>query len=138
MEGGALHHATATLAELSLAMALAHVFRAFPNQAQYDAVARDSTARIIRASEGKFVAALFRYGCKLRDLAEGVAKRVPVVCIVLDLWVLLLMAFGPQTAGWATVQFAVSCSAFLAMCMFLFYTREVSESEKHPPLIEPA
>jgi RsiW-degrading membrane proteinase PrsW (M82 family) len=129
-------HATATFAELTLAMSIAALSKIVPTAKITDSIARETTVNRLRSDEGKIVAfglgIVFWFNDKLKDIST----KVPIFSFICGVFVLFEAAYCSAKFG-HSVSFWISVSSFLLMLIYLITRQEQHSKTSEEPLIEP-
>ena len=107
-------HATATFAELSLAMSIAMLTKIIMPPPIIDSLARETTAKRLEAEENWFVKLFYQFACTISDKIRGFFSNAPVYSFLLALASLFGLALCPISntlVDWSV--FAVSFFSFL-------------------------
>jgi RsiW-degrading membrane proteinase PrsW (M82 family) len=129
-------HATATFAELTLAMSIAALSKIVPIAKITDSIARETTVNRLRSDEGKIVAfglgIVFWFNDKLKDIST----KVPIFSFLCGVFVLFEAAYCTSKSG-HSASFWISFSSFLLMLVYLITRQEQHSKTSEEPLIEP-
>lgn len=129
-----IYHATATLAELGLAMSIGTITKIFPQPTLTDSLARETTQKRIEETDGKIALFFYKVGCLFTKILGVVSKLLPLIVFLSEMAVLLGMAFIDIDA---VILFWLASAGLLVMMFFIFFHKETFRKTGHHPVIEP-
>lgn len=132
-----IYHATATLAELTLAMSIGTFTKILVQAPVIDSIARDTTIERIETQDGKIALLTYKIGCWLTSSLGFFTRNIPLFSFVSELAVLGGMAFSPDTIPVSTSLFLLSLFCFFIMIGYIYFNRETFTKTNEKPLIEP-
>lgn len=132
-------HATATFAELSLAMSIAMLTKIILPPPIIDSLARETTLkRLETGGETWFVKIMYRVACAISDGIRGVFSYSASLSFMLALTSLFGLAFCPTSSDKVDyLVFAVSLLSFILISSYVYSAREVLIKTGEAPLVEP-
>lgn len=131
-------HATATLAELSLAMSIAMLTKIIIPPTIIDSLARETTLKRLETGETWFVRFMYRVACTISDGIRGFFSRSALLSFVLALGSLFGLALCPTSSGLVDYSmFAVSLISFILITSYVYSAREVLIKTGEAPVVDP-
>lgn len=138
MSGLHIAHATATFAELGLALSVGMLAKIIPRATSTDAVARTTTANRVASEDGNFVAFFYKVALALADLGRSLFDLTPAFCGFLAIASLLGLAFCPSVNKIAHLaQFGFSAFSFLLIGFYIYLNRQTLAKTGESPDISP-
>lgn len=134
-----IYHATATLAELGLAMSIAVITKLLPQPPSSDAFTRETIRNRIQETDDKLVLRMYDLACRLSSMSKLIKHTPPFVVFMVDLFALFGMALCSADDA-PTVEmtfFLASAVAFVLMLFYLYLNREIVSKSVEKPMIEP-
>ncbi len=134
-----IYHATATLAELGLAMSIAVITKLLPQPTSNDAITRETTRKRIKENDGGWVLWVYDWACRLSSAPSIIKRNLPLIVFFTDLLTLFGMALcTDDDARSVKVSFFVMAAiAFMLMLFYLYVNREIVSKSGEKPIIEP-
>lgn len=132
-----IYHATATLAELGLAMAIGTITKIFPPPLISDPLARETTQKRIASEDGKIAAFFYALGCWISNIFGKISRFVPTLVFFSEMLVLGGIGFCPDNSSAAFSLFGVALFGLFSMMLYVYVNRETFRKTEHPPAIEP-
>ena len=129
------YHATATLAELSLAMSIAVVTKVVQSPQLLDSVAIETMSLRIKGEAGQFVSFCIKWLCKLQNTLARCVYWIPQLALVIQLAVLISMVYGPESN--AHFLFWLALGIMMLMLVWVILNRSASLEEESLPMVEP-
>lgn len=131
-------HATATFAELSIAMSIAMLTKIIMPAPVVDALARETTRERVKESDGKLVTVIYGFGCWISDTLGSITSNIPFVSLILSLASLIGLGFCSSTSYLAEVsQFISAATSFVLISGYIYFVRESLAKTNESPLVEP-
>ncbi len=131
-----IYHATATLAELGLAMAIGTITKIFPQPAIVDRLSRETTENRLKEDNGRKTAyLLYCIGGWFDDFLGKISRLIPIIVFLSEMAVLGGMAFSSPPA--AIPLFIFALVGLILMMAFVYFHRETLRETGHHPIVEP-
>lgn len=131
-------HATATFAELSLAMSIAMLTKIITPPLIVDSLSRETTVKRLETSETRFVRSMFKVSCAISDVGMGIFSYFAVFSFVLAIVSLLGLALCPNSGDIAAYFiFAAAFVAFALISIYVYSSREMLIKTREEPIVEP-
>lgn len=132
-----IYHATATMAELGLAMAIGTITKIFPQPMIVDSLAKETTKNRIAQTDGKIASFFYGLGCTISNWLGKIIRFLPTFVFLLEIAVLGGMAFSPNVSSVAISLFAVSFLGLIMVMLYVYFNRETFRKTGHHPAVEP-
>jgi hypothetical protein len=130
-----IYHATATLAELSLAMSIASMAKIIKEPAIIDNWTVVTLSQFIKNNLSHLIGQVFDLLCRLVNGARRIYSHIPELTMGLQLTVLISMGFWPDDM--AHVLFGAAFFGMMIMFVFVISNRRLRDEIESEPLIEP-
>jgi hypothetical protein len=131
-------HATATFAELTLAMSIALLTKIISSPVVVDSLARETTEKRIETNENRFVKATFKFACTITDKFNGFMLYAPIIAFVLAIAALCGLALCSLEIDRVQYEFfCASLFSFILISLKVYLSREMLQKTGEAPAVEP-
>jgi hypothetical protein len=130
-----IYHATATLAELSMAMSIAAMAKIVRQPAIIDNWTVLTLSQFIKNNVSNLISKIFYCLCKAENGARQLYSHIPLLMMATQLTVLMAMGYWPEENAHVLLGVAFIC--MMVMFSFVMSNRELRDQIDTGPLIEP-